>query len=128
MRITTAYPWEGFPPDTTLDIDDVLARRLVHDGRARVAADDAALGEPPNPEIPPDETPREVPVAYWTNAQLDAYAAAYATEHDAPLFDGPMNRKQKAAVVEAAIEATRETEHASTAGDGGNNQGDAHVG
>lgn len=38
MRITLAYPWEGNPPDTTLEVDDVLGRRLLRDGKARAAA------------------------------------------------------------------------------------------
>ena len=37
MRITLAYPHDGHEPDDTIDVDDEVGRRLVHDGRARLA-------------------------------------------------------------------------------------------
>lgn len=41
MRVTFAYPSEvdgkSYAPDSTADLPEPLARRLVHDGRARKA-------------------------------------------------------------------------------------------
>lgn len=40
MRVTLAYPYGGFRPDETINVDDALARRLVRDGLARPAEPD----------------------------------------------------------------------------------------
>lgn len=37
MRVTLAYPYEGHKAGTTVSVDETTARRLLHDGRARLA-------------------------------------------------------------------------------------------
>jgi hypothetical protein len=41
MKITLAYPYEGHDPDETIDVGSAEGRRLLADGRARLAATDA---------------------------------------------------------------------------------------
>lgn len=43
MRVTLAYPYDGHEPDETIDVDDELGRRLVREGRARLALRDAPV-------------------------------------------------------------------------------------
>lgn len=38
MKVTLAYEYEGHEPDTTVDLPDAEARRLIGDGRARPAS------------------------------------------------------------------------------------------
>lgn len=40
-RVTLGYAWEGHQPDTTLELDEVTARRLLREGKARLAPDEA---------------------------------------------------------------------------------------
>lgn len=57
MKVTLAYPWGGHPPDSTVDLDAVVAGQLLRSGRARppaLADDDAApAGDtaPTDPEV-----------------------------------------------------------------------------
>lgn len=37
MKITLAYPFEGNAPDTTIEIDAAVGRRMIRDGKARHA-------------------------------------------------------------------------------------------
>lgn len=56
MRITLAYPLGPHQPDTTIDLDDDLARRLVRDGRARTADTPAEV-----PQTPPRRSSKTKP-------------------------------------------------------------------
>jgi hypothetical protein len=49
VRVTLAYPYGGFGPDETIDVDDTLGRRLVREGRARPA--DPESGGIPAPTV-----------------------------------------------------------------------------
>lgn len=51
MRVTLAYPMLGHPPDTTLELDDWVARRYIREGRVRVAAEGAAVAPPSPPRF-----------------------------------------------------------------------------
>ncbi len=47
MKVTLAYPHDGRRPDDTVDVDEQVGRRLIHDGKAR----------PPDPDDPPPDDP-----------------------------------------------------------------------
>jgi hypothetical protein len=38
MKVTLAYPYGDHEPDTTIDLPDAEAQRLVNDGKARQAS------------------------------------------------------------------------------------------
>lgn len=42
MLVTLALAWEGHEPDETIEVDDIVARRLLHDGFARAAETEPA--------------------------------------------------------------------------------------
>lgn len=64
MRVTLAYPYGGFGPDETIDVDTDIGRRLVRDGLARPADSD-----------PPDE-PDSGGIPAPTVDEIRAYARA----------------------------------------------------
>jgi hypothetical protein len=54
-KVTLAYPYTDgdgttHEPDTTLELDDVQAKRLVQDGKARPADEPAQVDPPPTPD------------------------------------------------------------------------------
>jgi hypothetical protein len=63
-RITLAYEYEGHEPDETIDVEPDVARRLVHDGRARVpdgedvAPELAAVAPPAATVVAEEPTPK----------------------------------------------------------------------
>lgn len=93
MRITLAYPFEGHAPDETIELDDWLARRLLHGGRARVP--DAEAAAPP------------ATVALLTVPEIKALRRlnvdqlrAFAAENEIYLGDSQL-KKEMLAVIEA---------------------------
>lgn len=46
MQVTLAYEFDGFPPDETVEVDDLVGRELLRTGRARPAdLTDATIDE-----------------------------------------------------------------------------------
>jgi hypothetical protein len=70
MRVTLAYPWDGHDPDETVEVDNATGRRLLRDGKARPADDEAAgVDVGPRVDVLPD------PDDGVTFAEVKAYAA-----------------------------------------------------
>lgn len=99
MRVTLAYAMLGHPPDTTLELDEKLARRLIRDGRARASAEDA--------EIAPDP-PARGDIVRWSPEEIRALRRmtidrlhAFAEEHSIDLGSA-VRRKEILALIEAS--------------------------
>lgn len=35
MKITIAYPFDGYKPEDVVDLDDAMAEQMIRDGKAR---------------------------------------------------------------------------------------------
>jgi len=47
VLITLAYPWNGYAPDETVDLEPAIAKQLLRDGKARVADDGTEVVDEP---------------------------------------------------------------------------------
>lgn len=99
MRVTLAYAVLGHPPDTTLELDEQLGRRLIRDGRARAATDETPLA--------PDPPPR-ADLAVWSAEEIRSLRRmtivqlqAFAAEHFIDLGSA-VRRKEILAALEAS--------------------------
>lgn len=84
MRVTLGYAWAGHQPDTTIEVDDVVGRMLLHSGKAR------------RPDV--EDAP---PLDYMTVSQL----RAYASDHEIDIPSDVRKRVEIADVIRTALQA-----------------------
>lgn len=117
MRVTLGYPWEGYAPDTTIEVDDKVGWKLLHEGKARAAVD------PPAP-APIVDSLAGVPLEKYTVTQLRQYIA----DHELPIDTKRLKRLDIVAAIHAAQEQARASESEGTPGAGDDHQEEPDVG